>query len=287
VGAHLEQLVAVEEMVKVSGKYRIGWFSSGRGEGSRNLLRAVWDSIADGEIDAGISWAFCNREQGQAEGSDAFIRQVNGYGIPLVCVSSQRMRERYGDEWRLRFEEEAMRALEGRDADIVVLAGYMLVAGADMCRRYPMLNLHPAAPGGPKGTWKEVIWELIDGNAAETGVMMHRATPVLDEGPPVTFCIFSIRGKHFDKLWDDIEGRSVADIQAAEGEENALFKEIRRHGAARELPLIVATLKAFSQGRVRIEGDGIVDSGGNPIQAYDLSQEVDDKVQTSLSGLTG
>jgi folate-dependent phosphoribosylglycinamide formyltransferase PurN len=268
-------------------KYKIGWFSSGRGEGSRNLLRAVWDSIAEGEIDAGMSWAFCNREQGQAEGSDAFIRQVNGYGIPLVCVSSQGMRERHGDEWRPRFEEEAMRALEGREADIVVLAGYMLIAGADMCRRYPMLNLHPAVPGGPKGTWKEVIWELIDRNAAETGVMMHRATPVLDEGPPVTFCTFSIRGIPFDKLWDDIKGRPVADIQGAEGEENALFKEIRRHGAARELPLIVATLKAFSQGRVRIEGDGIVDSGGNTIEAYDLSDEVDKKVQRSSSGLTG
>ena len=271
----------------MSEKYKIGWFSSGRGEGSRNLLRAVWDSIAEGEIDAGMSWAFCNREQGQAEGSDAFIRQVNGYGIPLVCVSSQRMRETYGDEWRTRFEEEAMRSLEGRDADIVVLAGYMLIAGADMCRRYPMLNLHPAAPGGPKGTWKEVIWELIDRNAIETGVMMHRATPVLDEGPPVTFCIFPIRGKHFDTLWDEIKGRSVADIQGAEGEKNLLFKEIRKHGAARELPLIVATLKAFSQGRVRIEGDGVVDSEGNTIEAYDLSDEVDKKVQTSSSGLTG
>ena len=180
-----------------------------------------------------------------------------------------------------------MRALEGREADIVVLAGYMLIAGADMCRRYPMLNLHPAAPGGPKGTWKEVIWELIDGNAIETGVMMHRATPVLDEGPPVTFCTFSIRGIHFDKLWDDIKGRPVADIQGAKGEENALFKEIRRHGAARELPLIVSTLKAFSQGRVRIKGDGIVDSEGNAIEASDLSDEVDKKVQRSSSGLTG
>ena len=40
-------------------------------------------------------------------------------------------------------------------------------------------------------------------------------------------------------------------------------------------------------GRVRIEGDGIVDSEGNAIQAYDLSAEVDEKVKQSLSGLTG
>ncbi len=265
------------------GGYRLGWFSTGRGEGSRNLLRAVWDSITSGEIKADISFVFCNREYGQAEGSDAFIDQVKGYSIPLVCVSSKKFRDKYGDQWRPRFEEAAIESLAGYDADLVVLAGYMLVVGADMCRRYPMLNLHPALPGGPKGTWKEVIWELMDRGAVDTGVMMHRATPVLDEGPAVTYCRFSIRGEPFDKLWDDIQDRSVADIQNQEGEENALFREIRRHGASRELPLIVATIKAFSQGRVRIEGNGIVDSRGKPIEAYDLSMEVDKAVQSSLS----
>jgi folate-dependent phosphoribosylglycinamide formyltransferase PurN len=265
-------------------RYQLGWFSTGRGEGSRNLLRAVWDSIARSEIKAEISFVFSNREYGQAEGSDAFIQQVEGYGIPLICVSSKKFREEYGDEWRPRFEEEAMRGLEGHSADLVVLAGYMLIAGAEMCRRFPMLNLHPALPGGPKGTWKEVIWELIEKGADKTGVMMHRATPVLDEGPPVTYCSFSIRGTPFDELWEKIRGHTIVDIQSQEGEENPLFKEIRRHGAARELPLIVSTLKVFSQGRVRIEGDGIVDSEGNTIEAYDLSKEVDEKVRGTLGG---
>ena len=266
----------------MQSKYRLGWFSSGRGEGSRNLLRAVWDSITSGEIEAEISFIFCNRESGQAEGSDMFIQQVKGYGIPLVCVSSKRVREEHGDEWRQKFEEQAMRSLEGYSADLVVLAGYMLVAGAEMCRRFPMLNLHPALPGGPKGTWKEVVWELMQKKAEKTGVMMHRATPVLDEGPPVTYCSFPIRGRLFDELWKEIEGRTITEIQAQEGEENHLFKEIRRHGAARELPLIVETIKAFSQGRVRIEGDMIVDADGKPIEAYDLSNEVDTKVRDTL-----
>lgn len=267
----------------MQGAYRLGWFSTGRGEGSRNLLRAVWDAIQQGDIKSQISFVFCNREYGQAEGSDAFIDQVRSYNIPLICVSSKRFREKYREDWRTRFEEAAVKSLDGYDADLVVLAGYMLVVGAEMCQRYPMLNLHPALPGGPKGTWKEVIWELIDRGAVDTGVMMHRATPVLDEGPAVTRCKFSIRGKPFDKLWDDIQGRSVADIQNREGEENPLFKEIRRHGAARELPLIIATIKAFSEGRVRIQGNAIVDSRGRPIEAYDLSAEVDENVRTSLS----
>ena len=180
-----------------------------------------------------------------------------------------------------------MKSLTGHDADLVVLAGYMLIVGAKMCQRYPMLNLHPAFPGGPKGTWKEVIWELMQKGARETGVMMHRATPVLDEGPPVTYCKFSIRDKPFDKYWKQVQGRTIAEIQSQDGEENPLFKEIRRHGAARELPLIIATIKAFSEGRVKIQGNAIVDSQGQPIKAYDLSREVDQAVQTSLSASGG
>lgn len=268
-------------------RYRLGWFSTGRGEGSRNLLRAVWDAIQQGEIKAEMSFVFSNREYGQAEGSNAFIDQVRGYGIPLICVSSKRFKDSYGDQWRPKFEEAAIKSLTGYDADLVVLAGYMLVAGAEMCQRYPMLNLHPALPGGPKGTWKEVIWELMDKGAAETGVMMHRATPMLDEGPAVTYCKFSIRGKPFDRYWKQIKGRTTAEIQRQESEENPLFKEIRRHGAARELPLIIATIKAFSEGRVKIAGNAIVDSQGKSIKAYDLSREVDQAVQTSLSASGG
>ncbi len=263
-------------------RYQLGWFSTGRGEGSRNLLRAAWEAIRNGEIKAEIPFVFSNREYGQAEGSNAFIDQVQGYGIPLICVSSKRFKDKYGDDWRPRFEEAAMKSLEGHDADLVVLAGYMLIAGAEMCQRYPMLNLHPAAPGGPKGTWKEVIWELMQKGTAETGVMMHRATPVLDEGPAVTYCRFSIRGKPFDRYWEQIKNRSIAEIQRQDGEENPLFKEIRRHGAARELPLIIATIKAFSEGRVKIAGNAIVDSQGRPIKAYDLSREVDRKVKGLL-----
>ncbi len=264
-------------------KYKIGWFSSGRGEGSQDLLRTAWRSIAEGEIKAEISFVFSNREPGQAAGSDAFFELVNSYHLPLITVSSRKFRDKFGDEWRPKFEEEAMRNLEGFHPDLCVLAGYILIAGKEMCQRYPMLNLHPAAPGGPKGTWREVIWQLMEQNALETGVMMHLATPQLDEGPPVTYCTFSLRGKPFDKLWETIKGRSIAEVKEQEGEENPLFRQIRKHGLTREFPLIITTIKAFSEGRVRLEGDQVVDHNGNPIKAYDLTEEIDEKVKGALA----
>ena len=39
---------------------RLGWFSTGRGPGSRNLLREVMDKKKDGSLDIEFSFVFCN-----------------------------------------------------------------------------------------------------------------------------------------------------------------------------------------------------------------------------------
>lgn len=268
------------------GQYRLGWFSTGRDDAARDLLRAVWSSIEEGEIKAEIAFVFSNREPGEATESDSFFKLVHSYRIPLICLSSSRFQEIVRERWRGEFEKEAMRRLEGflPDPDLCVLAGYMLIIGEEMCHRYPMINLHPAAPGGPKGTWQEVIWRLIEEGAEETGVMMHLVTPQLDEGPAVTYCTFSIRGEPFDRYWDEIKGRSIADVKKQEGERNPLFREIRRYGLAREFPLIIATIKAFSEGQVRIAGEMVVDSNGKPVKGYNLSGEIAGIIRRTSKG---
>jgi len=172
-----------------------------------------------------------------------------------------------------------MRLLEPHPFDLGVLAGYMLIVTEEMWRRYPLLNLHPAEPGGPAGTWQEVIWQLIERKVSRAGVMMHLVTGVLDEGPPVTYCTYGIRGPAFDSLWAEVEGRSVRQLRAGEGEANGLFREIRRQGVLRELPLVVATLCAFADGKVRIEEGRAVGVDGRPTAAYDLTAEIDRLVQ--------
>ena len=259
--------------------YRIGWFSTGRDKAARDLLKTAYRSIKKGEIKAEIIFVFSNRERGEDRESDAFFKQVRRYRIPLICQSSNKFKQRFEKGWRRRFEKEAMRRLEGFQPDLCLLAGYMLIIGAEMCRGYPMINLHPAAPGGPKGTWQEVIWRLMEEGAAETGAMMHLVTPELDAGPPVAYCTFPIRGKPFDRYWKAIEGLPIDEVKAKQGELNALFRQIRKYGLVREFPLIIATLKAFSEGRVRIEDGKVVDSAGKPITGYDLSEEINKKVR--------
>jgi phosphoribosylglycinamide formyltransferase-1 len=275
-------------------RYKIGWFSTGRGAGSRGLLKTVQDSIRAGELDAEIEFVFCSREYGETEATDQYLDMVEGYGIPLVKFSYQMYKAVRGmpnpdpgqplPQWRLDYDGEVMKRLEGFQPDLCVLAGFMLITGPEMCRRYDIINLHPAAPGGPAGTWQQVIWKLIESGATTQGVKMHVAIPELDMGPTATYCLFSIRGEPFDPLWKEIEGKSIAEVKKEQGEENPLFKTIRQHGAARELPLTVATIRAFSQGRVRITADKkVVDTSGNLIDGYDLTAEIDAAVKDKLA----
>ena len=266
--------------------YKLGWFSTGRDKAARDLLTVAQRSIALSEIKTEMAFVFCNRARGETRESDLFLDLVESYGLPLVSFSSKDYETdapRLSPQWRLAYDREVMQRLQDFDVNLDVLAGYMLIVGSEMCRKYDMINLHPAAPGGPKGTWQEVIWQLIENKAETTGVMMHLVTPELDEGPPATYCTFSIHGKAFDNYWREIEGQSIDDIKKSQGEGNNLFKTIRQHGLAREFPLIVATIKAFSEGRVRISQDKkVVDAEGRPIGGYDLTGEIDDQLQEKL-----
>jgi len=59
----------------------------------------------------------------------------------------------------------------------------MLIVSEELCQKYDMINLHPAPPGGPTGSWQEVIWTLIQNKADTAGAMIHLVTPELDRGP--------------------------------------------------------------------------------------------------------
>lgn len=276
--------------------YTIGWFSTGRGPGSRNLLQSIMDAITAGDIKARIAYVFCSREEGEAEGSDLYIRMVRDYGLSLVTCSSRAFKpemRKQGKQnsdlmkqWRLEYDREVMARLTPYSAHIVVLAGYMLIVGEEMCRTHDLINLHPAAPNGPAGTWQEVIWKLMEERALESGVMMHLVTPELDKGPRLTYCTFPLRDAAIDPLWDDYEQKlkecnSLAVIIRDEGEKNPLFKEIRRRGAIRELPLIVQTLKALSEGIIAIQDKKVM--VGNKVchEPYCLTQAIEDSIKNN------
>lgn len=156
-----------------------------------------------------------------------------------------------------------------------------------MCQKRTAINLHPALPNGPKGNYREVIWQLIKDRAVETGVMIHLVTPELDRGPAITFCRFSIRGEQFDPLWREMERKrekeSLEEIAKKEGENNHLFTMIREKGVVKEFPMYLQTIKLIAERRIKIENGKAIDSQGQVLEGvYDLTKEIDTAVKEKL-----
>jgi phosphoribosylglycinamide formyltransferase-1 len=269
--------------------YRFGWFSTGRDEAANELLAIVVDAILRGVIPAEISYIFCNRERGESPESDRFIQLAGSLGIPVVLLSSRdflpSLHQEDREQWRIQYHEEVAKRVRDFSVNMIVLAGYMLIVSPAFCEEFSLINLHPAAPGGPKGTWQEVIWALIQEKSAETGIMIHLVTKDLDEGPPITFVNFPIQDGNFRSLWKDFDRRlknySFDQLVKGEIEDSPLFREIRRQGVRRELPLLVMTLKALAEGRVRIERGKVLNAEGAEIKGICLNEEVQEYLKNS------
>lgn len=282
---------------------KIGIFSTFIEPAALELVRTVRDAVRTGEIpNTEISFIFSNREIGDNPTTDNILHALDIKTVPLVSFSAARfkpdMRKRARQqenvslikEWRNQFGKEILKRLPQTDIDL--LLGDMYIWGDNLCAERNGINLHPALPNGPKGEWYKVIWQLIQDGAKETGVMMHKVTPELDRGPAVTFCRFPIRGYQFDDLWNQLpkdQEELSRDIRQGllekEKTQRPLHRKIRKHGLTREFPLIIQTAKSFAEGRIRIQGDAILDSSGNPLlDGFDLTRQIDEAVKSILEG---
>jgi phosphoribosylglycinamide formyltransferase 1 len=265
--------------------FKFGWFSSGRDQAAIDLFNAAREQSERGFIPGAIAYVFCDRAPGETKASDHFQRVVRARGIPLVTYSSRELRRLIRQRppelaaFRNAFDGRVIELLSGFEVEIVVLAGYMLIMSEWMCRAFLCLNLHPAVPGGPKGTWQEVMWQLMAEGAREAGGMMHLATPELDAGPPVTFFRLPLTGPAWEPRWAEwdrkLKQQGLAAIQAREGEGEPLFARIRAEELRREFPLILLTLKNLAEGSFHLTKAGVEVQGRLLPHGLDLSGQVE------------
>ena len=194
---------------------------------------------------------------------------MRNYNIPLLCLSHKKFKTVGQEELRRKYDREVNNKISSFACDVCVLAGYMLIVSQALCQQHDMINLHPAPPGGPVGSWQDVIWALIDTKSDTARAIMHLVTPELDKGPIVSYCLFPIKGEPFARYW-------------RKGDRDALFRLIRRHELAREFPPITLTLQSLSRGDISIRAGAVTDAQGRATSGYNLTHRVDEEVKKIL-----
>lgn len=265
----------------------MGWLSTGRDPAARNLLKTVYDDLAGNNVPASIEWIFAHRDTGDAAPNEEYFQRemffdlAASMNIPVATYSHVRfmpeLRKRgleesasaaeaspALEEWRNLFGREVMKVVNVLPpVDIVIMAGYMLIIGDPELEGMTLVNIHPALPWGPKGTWQEVIHQLIAEGAAEQGIMVHLVTKTLDRGPVISYCRFPIRGESWDGLWYQWNNEITPESSREDRENHPLFTKIRAEGEIRELPLLRSAIRELAYGNILIR-DRKIWAGGKP-----------------------
>ena len=166
-----------------------------------------------------------------------------------------------GEAERNDFDKKVLSKISKYDVDIIVAAGYMLFSPI-ICNYYKILNIHPALPNGPIGTWKNVILDLINKESTYSGISIHLMTPELDEGPNISFCKFNIKDNNNINLWEKLKK------QENKIEDSDIFWDIRKRIIFYERALLKKTLEKISNGEI----------GVTPNKPKNLSEEINQRI---------
>lgn len=138
------------------------------------------------------------------------------------------------------FDAALAAAIEGHRPDLVVLAGFMRILGADMVRRYDgrMLNIHPSLLPAFPGL--HTHRRALAAGCKVAGATVHFVTPELDHGPIVAQAVVPV-------LPGDDEAALAARV------------------LAREHVMYPLAVRWFVEGQLRL-GHGVVTHGAGASQ---------------------
>lgn len=141
--------------------------------GSGSNLQALIDSLAGADAPVVIRAVISNR-------ADAYgLERARQAGIETCFLDHKA----YAD--RESFDAALIQAIDGFDADLVLLAGFMRILSADFVRHYQgrLLNIHPSLL--PKYKGLHTHQRALEAGDVEHGCSVHFVTEELDGGPLV------------------------------------------------------------------------------------------------------
>jgi phosphoribosylglycinamide formyltransferase-1 len=159
---------------------------SGKGSNCQSLL----DAIAAGRLNARIVCVLSDVE-------DAFIlTRARNHGIPAEFVSAAPFKTKLDGEG----EQRCLAVLRRYGAEVIALAGFMLIIKAGLLAAFPgrILNIHPALLPAFPGleAWKQALAygakvtgctvHLVDAGTDTGPIIIQRAVPVRDDDTPAS-----------------------------------------------------------------------------------------------------
>ena len=146
---------------------RITVLISGRGSN----LAALIDAANAGAIDGAVTQVISNRPDAGG------LAHAERNGIAASVVDHRAFATRDA------FDAALAAAIDASEPDLIVLAGFMRILGADFVQRYAgrMLNIHPSLLPAYPGTGTH--GRALADRAARHGCTVHFVTPDVDGGP--------------------------------------------------------------------------------------------------------
>ncbi|HSV41787.1 MAG TPA: formyltransferase family protein [Methanomassiliicoccales archaeon] len=244
-----------------------GWFTTARGPGSFNLFSSILERIRSGEIDARLSFILINREVKGNQYRKRMIDMAAEQGIPVIIFPSDSFRpdlkQTDMNAWRDAYGAGLREHISRYHMDFGVLAGYMLIFDPETCKRYVLINLHPALPDTYKGTWEDIVGQVVDDNDQSYGSTVHLCTPELDRGATIAYDSFD-----------------VEPLRAMFPERDDLIKAVRAKELLREAYLLMETVKMLVDGGVVIRDGRLYDAQGRPLHGHPcLADRIDERLK--------
>ncbi|MGQ0526570.1 MAG: phosphoribosylglycinamide formyltransferase [Alphaproteobacteria bacterium] len=149
-------------------KINIAVLISGRGSN----LQALVNACSDPDFPARIAVVLSN-----IAGAGG-LQKAKDAGIPVEILSHSKKN-------RTTFDAELSAILRPYDIDLICLAGFMRILGADFVGEWKdrILNIHPSLLPDYKGTNTHA--RILQDGKTESGCTVHSVTTELDDGPTI------------------------------------------------------------------------------------------------------
>lgn len=176
--------MSVKKSAKITKKIAI--LFSGSGSNMENIIKKLHGKSFKGtKIE--VALLICNKPDAKG------IERAKKLGFNTLVIEHTKYASRDG------FDAELVRAIKSANVDLVVLAGFMRVLGAEFCQSVKAINLHPSILPLFKGA--HAIKESFDSDMMVGGISIHWVSSELDGGKIIAQKTFARKNRTLEQ-WE-------------------------------------------------------------------------------------